>query len=195
MRRSVTCDLLILSASAAWATFVLVDHLRDLQARTDSGRAELQPATWGRNGAVRFLGFLILTRERASDMSCLSLDHCITLIVLLFQNLLPSLYLFRPRPHSSTPTRTALPLHYASGRSVQRTRGAYRSASYPPFLPATTPMFFTADTSMGCLACTKISLAPLLIPNLPRCLLPCLPRYFPDLTATSRSVLLMYNVS
>jgi hypothetical protein len=49
------------------SAFSLVDKLRDLQPRTDSGRAELQPTTWGRNGAVRFLGFRTLARERARE--------------------------------------------------------------------------------------------------------------------------------
>jgi hypothetical protein len=48
--------------------FSLVDQLRELQSRTDSGRAELQPTTWGRNGAVRSLGFWTLTQEHAREL-------------------------------------------------------------------------------------------------------------------------------
>jgi hypothetical protein len=46
----------------------LADELRDLQSRTDSGRKELRPTTWGRNGAVRFLGFRTLAREDAREL-------------------------------------------------------------------------------------------------------------------------------
>jgi hypothetical protein len=107
------------------SAFSLVNQLRDLQARTDSGRAELQPTTWGRNGAVRFLGFRTLTRERARELqhnrTTEMQEAGLAWYVLPFHCLLSGLNIFRPSRYlldlsctmfnSMTTSRSPIPTH------------------------------------------------------------------------------------